>query len=846
MKVLFLITLLVCCCEAAFAFQTSSLELNIIDRNLAAISNAVARIKREDIIVKEIKISEPRKLVFSNIKPGQYILEIEAPGFKTYYEEIEINAGNIQRTIKLEIAETVENVNVTRSNRDKTLDPKNGAFTNFLTKAEIDALPDDPELMKKALKQKFGDDAEFLVDGFSSKGLPRKSEIASIKVSQSSFDAEYHKIGISIIEITTKALNKFFGYLNFDFNDAALNAREPFSRFRYPEQNKSVELFLIGPVRKDKTSFSISAGITNSYNTAVVIAKLPNRDIDNSLKSTSTQSFFTGKIKHNLSEFQTINLVYSYNRNKSRNLGIGEFALPERAFSSDSQENQIRYSQIGNVGKRFYNEFRFQYGNETSRTIPVNNETAIIVLDAFSKGGAGNNAVNKQQNLSLADNLLWGIGNHALKIGGVLEYESQNTVSSENENGTFIFSDLNDFLSNTPTIFTQKTGNRNVEFSNVRFGAFIQDDFRLSKSLMLSLGLRYEWQNNLKDSNNFSPRIGFAWSPAQNGKTAFRGGIGIFYNWLESNTVAAILSQNEDQPSEIIIINPSFPNPFLSGINQILPKSYWQKSADLKNPYVVLGQFGIQRQISKNTSVSVQYTYQKVIHQFRSRDINAPINFVRPNSVLGVISQLESSAFFVGNSLKFDFKAAPVRSAMFEINYQLSKRVSDTGGILSLPSNNYNLQLDRAVSSNDQRHKIYSSFLWAVPNLRGVKFSANLYAGSPLPYTITTGLDTNGDTVFNDRPLGVLRNSRRGKWQSQTDMGLSWQFSLEKKTVKSSSSVEYENLNGRTLKLEINAENVFNHTNFTRFVGVQSSPFFGQSISADNPRRIKLGLGFSF
>ncbi|HEX8637365.1 MAG TPA: hypothetical protein VF692_04835, partial [Pyrinomonadaceae bacterium] len=371
-----LIFLLFCLLPAVYAFQAASLELIVTDQSSAVVSTATARLKKDDNIVKEIKIFNSQKLLFSNIKPDRYILEIEAPGFTMFSEEIQVNAGNTQKTVRLEINRIVENVTVERSERDKNLDPRDGAFTNFLTKAEIDALPDDPELMRKALQQKFGDDAEFLIDGFSSKGLPRKSEIASIKVSQSSFDAEYHKIGIAIIEITTRPTSRFFGIVNFDFNDATLNAREPFSPIRYPEQNKSFGIQLWGPIKKDKTSFLVSASRAASYNTATVIARLPHGNFDNAQRSPSNQLHFNGKITYNLSQFQTANLAYSYNKNDARNLGVGGFDLPERAFNLHSRGNQIRYSQIGNVGKRFYNEFRLQYENEISEIDSASKEAA--------------------------------------------------------------------------------------------------------------------------------------------------------------------------------------------------------------------------------------------------------------------------------------------------------------------------------------------------------------------------------------------------------------------------------------------------------------------------------------
>ena len=831
--------------QAAFA-QQASLEITITDQSAAIVPNLTARLKKDDKIVKETRISKPQKIIFLNIEPDTYLLEIESVGFNNYFEQIEIITGNNQKNVQLEIRQIVENVTVARSEREKNLDPRDGAFTNFLTRAEIEALPDDPELLKKALIQKFGEDAEFFVDGFTSTGLPRKAEIASIKVNQSSFDAEYHKIGVAIIEIATKPTAKFFGYLNFDFNDARLNARETFSPIRYPQQNRSFGLILWGPLKKEKTSFFVAAGNTNSYNTATVTAKLPTGNFVNSERSPANNFYFDGKITHNLSPFQTTNLIYSLNNNDSRNLGVGGFNLPERAFDVKSQTHRIRYSQTGNVGKRFYNEFRFQFASETSATDSVNKNVAIIVLDAFSKGGAGVDRIDKRQSFSVSDNFLWGIKNHALKIGGVFDFERQKTDSAENQSGTFIFSDLESFTQNRPSIFTQRIGNRNVNLSQIRASAFIQDDYRLHKNLMLSLGLRYEWQNNLLDADNFSPRIGFSWSPTENAKIVFRGGIGIFYNWFESDTLATILSQTENQPNETIILNPGFPNSYSNDTSRILPKSYSQKASDLQNPYTLLAQFGVQYQLSENSSFRIQYTYQKGIHQFRSRDVNAPIGFVRPNPNLGRISQFESSAFYLKNLLRISYQTTPTKTTFFSLDYRLGKIISDADGIFGLPSDNYNLRRDRAIANSDQRHILNAEFGWSLP--KNLRLSTIFFAGSPLPYTITTGNDDNGDTIFNDRPRRLPRNSERESWKKQLDMSLSWKYKLGKTEGNSSSIAEpgVEIINGKTIYFVINARNILNQTNFTNFSGVEISPFFRQPISAESPRKIDFGIRFSF
>lgn len=848
--------IIVCFASTVHALQTDSLRVIVTDQTDAFIPDVIVRLKNEKGFVKEIKDSDNENASFSKLTLGKYILEVEAKGFKPFAQEIEVKAGRNEITVKLEIAEIAENVQVERDPQDKALDSQDGAFTNFLTREQLEALPDDPEELEKALKDQFGQDVFIRVDGFTGK-LPPKSQIASIRVTRSSFDAEYHQLGSTIIDIISKAGGgKWLSSVWFNFNDESFNARNPFATRRFPAQGRDFDAFFSGPIIKNKTSvFAILSG-ENSYRQKNIFAAVPDGQINDSVRNLFNSFYSSVKISHNLGKGKSLNMIYNAATRNSLNEGVGGFDLPERAFSFNTSSHQIKISESGFIGKRFLNEIRLQYTNETTKTNPISDETAIIVLDSFNAGGAGNFSRRRRQNLWISDNFLFGAGKiHALKIGGLFEYENQNLISADNQNGTFTFSSLADFQNNFPSTFTQSLGLRKINVSQFQIGAYIQDDIRLHRSFLLSAGLRWEWQNNLKNYSNFSPRLGFTWSPYKNGKMTFRGGAGVYYNWLETNNLATILSQNISQPSETIIINPSYPNPFQSGTSQILPQSFRQLAPDLKNPYVFLSSIGMERQLSKKAFLRVLYKYQKGVHQFRSRDINAPFNFIRPNLDFGRITQVESTAFFAQNSLNIEFNGSIRRNLSFTSNYTFSKTISDNNGIFGLPSDNYNLQADRSVSNLDRRHRLYASMFWRIR--KGLNFSTNLTAASPLPYTITTGFDNNSDTIFNDRPFGARRNSERGAWRKQVDMSLSWTIGLIKRETAGGgvAAVLEDNADSETignanhkysLKFSVRAHNVFNQPNFTNYIGVQTSPFFRQPITADSPRRIELGIRFSF
>jgi hypothetical protein len=146
-----------------------------------------------------------------------------------------------------------------------------------------------------------------------------------------------------------------------------------------------------------------------------------------------------------------------------------------------------------------------------------------------------------------------------------------------------------------------------------------------------------------------------------------------------------------------------------------------------------------------------------------------------------------------------------------------------------------------------------------------LKYTPTLSPGiqHTLPYNIATGFDNNGDTVFNDRPSGVGRNSARGAARWEVGSRLSWSrdFGPEQKPTggtlvkmvrvgggegAASPSISMSGTKRFSLELYAQAFNLFNHTNLSSFTGVQTSPFFGHATSAQLPRRMELGMRFNF
>ncbi len=103
------------------------------------------------------------------------------------------------------------------------------------------------------------------------------------------------------------------------------------------------------------------------------------------------------------------------------------------------------------------------------------------------------------------------------------------------------------------------------------------------------------------------------------------------------------------------------------------------------------------------------------------------------------------------------------------------------------------------------------------------------------PYSETTGLDTNGDGLANQRPLGVPRNSLEDPGFAELDLRWAKDFYLSRAKDK-----------GPVATFALDAFNALNHTNDVSYIGTLSSPFFAQAIAAYPPRRLQLSLRFKF
>jgi hypothetical protein len=487
-----------------------------------------------------------------------------------------------------------------------------------------------------------------------------------------------------------------------------------------------------------------------------------------------------------------------------------EFRLTETAVLNAKTVNETRFSY------EFNN--REQAGDNSIPTINV----ASAFTGGGAQIGLNYNRQNNWELQNYTTTSFGKASQHAIKFGVRLRGTTIKDRSESNFGGTFTFPGFfatgDPFDTNAdgvvsaieqyrakalgqtavrynPTQFSITAGNPLADVTQYDWSLFATDDWRVRPDLTLSFGLRYENQNNIGDNLNFAPRFSFSYSPGAGGarapKTVFRGGIGIFYDRFSENlTLQAnrfdgtqqlnfVLSANDLNPairdaSIMLLSQPVFTLngvtnlPTVAQISGAVPSSSTTRvvAPDLRSPYTIQTALGVERQLPFKTTMAVFYIASRNLHLLRSRNINAPVcvtqdncvGALRPDRTRGNINEYESSGFLNQQQVLVNFRTTISTKISLFGNYRLGFAKSDTDGVGSFPAYNYDLSNEYGNSSLDVRHNVFVGGSITLPwNLR---LSPFIIASSGRPFNITRGIDTNGDTLFTERPTFAQLGAR--------------------------------------------------------------------------------------
>ena len=384
------------------------------------------------------------------------------------------------------------------------------------------------------------------------------------------------------------------------------------------------------------------------------------------------ENFLTTRVDHKISEKDSLFGTYLYDDTPYQTPD----ALNDKLTEEHTKRQVLVLEETHTFKPTLVNAVRFGYSREAvadftsiSAINPLAADTSLGAVPGLTasevgvgsltyfNGGTGENGAFTEAWNSFQgyDDAFLAHGKHSLKFGVAVERMQLNELQG-NSSGIFRFASLSDFLTNQPARFqggVLSNTPRGVRQS--LFGAYVQDDWRARPNLTLNFGLRYEMTTvpkevqgklsnilNITDSaahlgnpyflnstfRNFDPRVGFAWDPFRNGKTAVRGGFGMFdvLPLPYQSSLVVLLSQPFARGGAISSLPPGS---FFAGADALLTPSSSNQTFIEHSPkrdYVMQWNLNVQRELTPNVTAVVGYVGSRGVHQpFRVDDMDIVI-----------------------------------------------------------------------------------------------------------------------------------------------------------------------------------------------------------------------------
>ena len=890
------------------------------------------------------------------LPPGHYELHASAQGFATRRQpSLVVQAGQIM-TLRLELGVAPAPETITVADPPPMVETTRSQVSSVIVSTEVEDLPLRgrnalrlPLLVPGVAADISGGDISVagqhgtfnrvVIDGadhgrpMGASGWISQEATYGVQVNTASYAAEYGRAAGGIVHLVTKSGSNELSGSAFAFRGTGGNTTT--NQFGATGG---------GPVVRDRHfGFALYEGMRHTAENAVFLNVPPTTPSDattraavNRLESFAApwerrqeRDWLLAKTDHHLSDAHRLALRYQAETFAGRGLDpIDEQATQEAARTTDTSAHAFSATAASTLGAALFNEARVHLGRsrETGGDA-VDAPQATIRQDGSDVFRIGGNALSSGNatvtRLQVADTLTWLHGAHKLKTGFDVAFDRIRSTVPGNFSGAYVFTTLASFGHGIPSApgdtYTQAferagTAGRTTRPNVGEYSLFVQDEWRVNHEVTINAGVRYDAQTIAQpdahspdaqlaaagvdtsairtDSNNFGPRIGFAWTPPAT-RFVVRGGYGIVYGRTPWPMIATAHAYNGINVQTITVRGatgdplPAFPNRFATvPPSAVLRPTIVAFDANFQNPRVQQASAGFEWEWMPNTAFSVNYlvirgdelpraTDRNVGSQTpatftvvdESRNPSGTIQYDRfspgPYANFARVISYQSTAQSRYHGVTAEMTRRFSQGHQYGLSYTLG-RTSDTvpDATVLVPestddrkfaSNPIAVDSDRGPGRTDHRHRFVASFIYDSNRFaeRYDGLMQTLFSDWTLSaiYTVQTGVpfsayvsgDINGDgNRLNDLAPGTTRHQNRlSKWMS-----------LDPRLAR---DIELKGDTRVTLMWEaFNLLNRPNHTavNDTMYhlveTQLRANPLFGQALGWREPRVMQLAARVSF